>query len=332
MASVGFFILQNVDEREKKCYNKRMKRIFKATILTLCLGFLGASVLPACSFVPPLPPVNSSTQSESSSLESSAAESGSVGESSEGSSEESSITSAESSMDSSVQEAERLLDGVKYTLSQDGTQYTVTGYEGEQTSLSIESEIDGLPVTAIGERAFYKCKSLTEVTIANSITDVEGYAFAYCESLTAIVIPDNVTMIGEYAFAYCHRLQSVVIGDGVTELVDWSFYYCHALTSVIIGDNVSKIGVGVFHECFNLADVVLGIGLQSVGGGAFGMCTSLKNVYYAGSSREWREVDTGANIELTSAKRYYYVENEADVPTDGGGYWHYDENGEIAVW
>ena len=29
---------------------------------------------------------------------------------------------------------------------------------------------------------------------------------------------------------------------------------------------------------------------------------------------------------------YCYIENEADLPTDGGNYWHYDENGEVVVW
>ena len=38
------------------------------------------------------------------------------------------------------------------------------------------------------------------------------------------------------------------------------------------------------------------------------------------------------NTSLTSATRYYYVENESDLPADNGNYWHYDENGNIAVW
>ena len=35
------------------------------------------------------------------------------------------------------------------------------------------------------------------------------------------------------------------------------------------------------------------------------------------------------NIGLTSATRYYYSETE---PTEEGNFWHYDQNGKIAVW
>ena len=123
----------------------------------------------------------------------------------------------------------------------------------------------------------------------------------------------------------------MVIGNGITELDAWAFYYCHGLTSVIIGDSVTTIYAGVFQECFNLESVVLGASVQSIEGGAFGFCNKLANVYYKGGSREWAEMQAAGNTELTNAKRYYYVEEETDVPTSGS-YWHYDEKGEIAVW
>jgi hypothetical protein len=57
-------------------------------------------------------------------------------------------------------------------------------------------------------------------------------------------------------------------------------------------------------------------------------------VYYKGTVETWAQIsiDSYDNSCLTNATRYYYIENEADVPTDGGNYWHYDTNGAIAVW
>ena len=47
-------------------------------------------------------------------------------------------------------------------------------------------------------------------------------------------------------------------------------------------------------------------------------------MYYKGTAEEWSEINMDFyNTKLTSATRYYYIENEADVPTDGGNYWHY---------
>jgi hypothetical protein len=56
-------------------------------------------------------------------------------------------------------------------------------------------------------------------------------------------------------------------------------------------------------------------------------------VYYKGTADDWVSVSIYyANESLTNATRYYYIENEADVPTDGGKYWHYDQNGAIVIW
>ncbi|MBR2337421.1 MAG: leucine-rich repeat protein, partial [Clostridia bacterium] len=83
---------------------------------------------------------------------------------------------------------------------------------------------------------------------------------------------------------------------------NYAFRYCDSLTSVVIGDSVTSIGDDAFYNC-----------------------PSLTSVYYKGTSSEWSSISKGSNnSELTYyATRYYYIENEADVPTGGGNYWHY---------
>ena len=63
---------------------------------------------------------------------------------------------------------------------------------------------------------------------------------------------------------------------------------------------------------------------------AFSDCICLTSVYYEGTAEEWSAITVGThNDPLTSATRYYFSE---EAPSDEGNYWHYDENGEIAVW
>ena len=104
------------------------------------------------------------------------------------------------------------------------------------------------------------------------------------------------------------------------------------MTSVVIPDSVTTIGGLAFYYCSSLTSVVIPDSVTSIGSSAFENCTSWMNVYYKGTAEEWAEIEIGDNDYLSPANRYYYIENEADVPTDGGNYWHYDENGEIAVW
>ena len=66
-------------------------------------------------------------------------------------------------------------------------QVTITGYSGSATDVRIPDRINGLPVTAIGARAFERT-SLTSVTIPNSVTSIGAYAFAACSSLTTIMV------------------------------------------------------------------------------------------------------------------------------------------------
>ena len=56
-------------------------------------------------------------------------------------------------------------------------------------------------VTAISDKAFENCLSLTSVTIGNSVTSIGASAFANCLSLATITIGDGVKTIGKSAFA-----------------------------------------------------------------------------------------------------------------------------------
>ena len=79
---------------------------------------------------------------------------------------------------------------------------TVTDCDSSVTKANIPHTIKGATVTCIGNGAFGWCKSLTGVTIPDSVTSIGGSAFYGCTSLTNVTIPDRVTSIGNSAFAY----------------------------------------------------------------------------------------------------------------------------------
>ena len=109
-------------------------------------------------------------------------------------------------------------EGLVFTLSDDGTQYSVTDYKGAETEVTITATYKGLPVTGIGKSVFYNCRSLTSIVIPNSVASIGWGAFAYCGNLTSVTIGNGVTSIGDYAFQSCSSLTSIEIPDSVTSI------------------------------------------------------------------------------------------------------------------
>ena len=142
-------------------------------------------------------------------------------------------------------------EGLIFRLINNDLEYEVSEYNSSSTEVYIASTHNGKTVTSIGERAFYG-RSLTSVTIGNSVTSIASDAFEYCTSLTSVTIGNSVTSIGDGAFGNCYSLTSVTIGNSVTSIGDGAFSGCDSLTSVTIPDSVTSIGDGAFSGCDSL--------------------------------------------------------------------------------
>ena len=111
--------------------------------------------------------------------------------------------------------------------------------------------------TSIGEYAFCYCRSLTSITIPNSVTSIGEYAFHNCANLSSVEIPNSVTSIGEYAFQNCYNLTSIEIPNGVTRIAGRTFYNCYNLTSIEIPNGVTSIELYAFGQCTGLSSVTV---------------------------------------------------------------------------
>jgi hypothetical protein len=121
---------------------------------------------------------------------------------------------------------------------------TITGYTGTAKDVQIPERINGLPVTAIGNRAF-AANELKSVTIPNSVTSIGAGAF-FENRLSSITIPNSVTSIEQNAFGF-NELKSVTLPNSVTTIGPTAFAY-NELTSVTIPNSVTTIGERAFDE------------------------------------------------------------------------------------
>ena len=77
-------------------------------------------------------------------------------------------------------------------------------------TLTVPETLGGLPVTAIGDYAFYGCFRLSGIEIPPTVTSIGSYAFAACTNLSpGITIPESVESMGSYVFQGCKLLRVV---------------------------------------------------------------------------------------------------------------------------
>ena len=79
----------------------------------------------------------------------------------------------------------------------------ITKFIGSETEVVIPDEIDGLPVTEIGEWAFFCCTGLTSITLPKGLETIGEMAFRNCTSLKSVTLPEGLKLIGEDVFAGC---------------------------------------------------------------------------------------------------------------------------------
>lgn len=107
-------------------------------------------------------------------------------------------------------------------------------------------------VTSICKHAFWKCNSLTSVTIPKGVS-ISMYAFYECQGLTSITCASSID--GERAFCNCPNLTRVILLDGVETVGPYAFRDCKALANVSISASVKKLDNSAFGKCTGLTTV-----------------------------------------------------------------------------
>ena len=87
-------------------------------------------------------------------------------------------------------------------------------------------------LTEIGERAFFDCDRLTEITLGEGLTRIAADAFSGCVSLKNLSLPKSVSVIEENAFEGCTGLQTVILHSDITAVEDSAFDDCDDLMTL----------------------------------------------------------------------------------------------------
>ena len=202
---------------------------------------------------------------------------------------------------------------IPYALDVFGAKIVSNEYKDGQGVITFDG-----PVTSIGDRAFYKCSSLTSVTIPESVTSIGNSAFESCSALTSITIPNSVTSIGDIAFAYCSSLTYITIPNSVSKVGGGIFCRCKALTSVELSENITSLPtfydsgainpleneqVGFFGWCSSLTSITIPENITHIGMRAFYYCTRLDTIVW--NAKNCTNIDEDYVHDYRGAKVFY---------------------------
>ncbi len=189
-----------------------------------------------------------------------------------------------------------------YTTNDDNT-INITGYNGPGGALSITNMLNDLPVTSLGEGAFYDCASLTSVTIGDGVTNIGASAFYFCIGLTNVAIPANVTAIGEGAFASCPSLTAIMVNESnaVFSSLDGVLFNQNQTTlircpegragSYAIPNGATGILAFAFSDCAILTNLTIPASATGIGDGEFSSCRGLTAIMVNESNSVFSSLD-----------------------------------------
>ncbi len=178
---------------------------------------------------------------------------------------------------------------------------TIKDCDETVTVADIPSEINGVAVTAIGNKAFEYCRRLTAVSIPDSVTAIGSDAFYYCEAMTGISLGQGLTTIGEDAFMYS-GLITLELPDSLHTIGARAFYSAYDLETVTMGKNVAVIEEEGFFQCQSLSSIRIPATVTSIGSDAFSGCSSLREIRVDAGNKYYSSDEKGVlyNKDKTS--------------------------------
>ena len=183
-------------------------------------------------------------------------------------------------------------------------QAAIVNYLGEEETLVFPSEIDGYPVTEVGDEAFAYLEK-ENVSIPDSIRSIGKRAFEYAVISGELLLPDNIT-ISEDAFSYAKFPSSVVIPAGST-VEKCAFSYCGGMQNVEIGSG-AVIKSRAFGYCDDLQQAICAEDVL-IEEDAFEYCPNLE-ISFSGTDAQTEGGEPSADTPVTGGYLYQALGNE----------------------
>ncbi len=198
---------------------------------------------------------------------------------------------------------------LEYTPYQEGVK--IIGMTGRATEIAIPSEIEGLPVIAIGQYAFAikqeaecaECEAeltlvrvedvlrkaaaevqegaaLQRLFLPETVREIGAYAFSGCTALSLVHLPERLTVLPDHAFSGCAALEKIALPKALQAIEAYAFYDCRALERLHLPERVEQIGKYAFYNCRNMTEINIPQAAINLGMGLFLNCDHLHEITF----------------------------------------------------
>lgn len=143
-----------------------------------------------------------------------------------------------------------------FAYTADGSEVTITDYVGTSEHVLIPDTIDGLPVTALGHRAFYE-KTVTTVVVPDSVTEIGAACFSGDNYLVSLKLPDGLKRLPPASLESCMRLYDFDLPQSLEKIYSSVFEFNYYLTHLTLPSSLTEIEQLNFIGLYGLQSLTL---------------------------------------------------------------------------
>ncbi len=178
--------------------------------------------------------------------------------------------------------------------------YKIIGLkEDTRENIAIPDTYKGIPITVIGEHAFFETKHLKHIVFGKNVVKVEPRAFYY-SSIEKVEFNEGLVIIGEekrYKDEFLNEMNygpfeksnvKTIVFPSTLEIIGVYSFFDTKIETLYLPKNIKKICESAFCRCQSLKQVHFSEGIEIIESGAFSV-TSIKEIIIPNTVKEYGE-------------------------------------------
>ena len=167
----------------------------------------------------------------------------------------------------------------------DGVIYSKDGSELIAYPIGRKNDYSVVEGTKVIKKGAFMTSNVINVSLPNSIEEIQESAFESCKRLRSINIPSNVKVIKESTFDTCSQLKNVSFSEGLEKIEYRAFWQCTNINTLNLPSSLREISESGFEGLSGVKHLVLNEGLEKIGDFAFAYAKYIETITFPSTLR-----------------------------------------------